>query len=605
MMNPKINGLMADAVRRVLRGVSRTGAASDAAKRPGRQGSPSCESLEGRVVLSNWGGADLLGGLSQIGVATSVLGDAGGPRGGPMMDAPGGGRTSSADADVQALQTTVQGLAAKSGVTVADLSALSADTKAIETAGGGIKVDDLQAVLGSLATAVAGGADTTQAQSDFNALFSGSKVDQATIDKTFTDLVQTIKDSKITTTDLTDFASALSTLPKPGDAMKDPGFGGAPGGFNGAGSQGDALTAGLARAGVVAVPADPQGVAGKTTAPGGGAKADQLQTDLDKLRTDQQTVAAKSAVSSDELDQLKTDDKDITSAGLKIDPKSLQTVINNLVTAVAGGADTSQVQSDFTALFSGSKVDQTVIDRTFDDLVQTIQDSKITSDDASLIADDQAAVQADLDALPQGGPGGFAMGPQGGQSGFAQGGPGGMFAGGEGSVSVSRGGPGGISMSRGVQVMDRGGPGMIQGMAQGGQGIARGGSMVQVSRSTASPVAQGGQGGGAGVSSTSVTHDGSATLTSSASGAVHATPADAVRPTDMSVGNDPGGPTEVAPNAQSVSDNVMGARGRSGVRGRFARSLAGRFGRGATGSTQAFSSGAAHQVRSATGFRRG
>jgi hypothetical protein len=498
MKNPKINGLMTDAVRRVLRGVSRAGNAADAARRPGRQGSPSCESLEGRVVLSNWGGADLVGGLAQIGVVTtSVLGDVGGHPGGMM--APGGGQASGADADsdLQALQTKVQELAAKSDVTVADLSALASDSKAIETAGGGIKADDLNAVLSSLATAVAGGGDTSQAQSDFNALFADSKVDQDAIDKTFADLVQTIQDSNITTTDLTDFATAVSALPKPGDAMKDPGFGGAPGGFNfnGAGPQGDALTASLAKAGVMAAPTDQQGGDAGATAPGGGSKSDQLQTDLDKLRTDQQTVSAKSEVTSDDLDQLKTDYKDITTAGLQLDPKSLQTVVNDLVTVVAGGGDTSQVQSDFNALFADSKVDQTVIDQTFDDLVQTIQDSKITADDASLIADDQAAVQADLDALPQGGPGGGFMGPggqggfagfsQGGQGGFAnggpgggfaQGGPGGGFANGGANVSFSQGGPGGMSMNGGANAgFAQGGPGAAFTNGGGNAGFVQGG----------------------------------------------------------------------------------------------------------------------------------
>ena len=237
------------------------------------------------IALSVYGGSGVAGprwtpiggsDLAQIGVVTtSVLGDAGGHPGGMTAPgAPGGGQASGADADsdLQALQTKVQELAAKSDVTVADMSALASDSKAIETAGGGIKADDLNAVLSSLATAVAGGADTSQAQSDFNALFADSKVDQDAIDKTFADLVQTIQDSNITTTDLTDFATAVSALPKPGDAMQDPGFGGGPGGFNfnGAGPQGDALTASLAKAGVTAAPTDQQGSDAGATAPGGG-----------------------------------------------------------------------------------------------------------------------------------------------------------------------------------------------------------------------------------------------------------------------------------------------------------------------------------------------
>ena len=145
-----------------------------------------------------------------------------GDRGGQQQSDSGSTRTSQPDTDWKALQTQIQGLAAKSNVTVADLAALTSDSQAIATAGGGLKADSLKTVLGTLATAVAGGAETTQAQADFNALFSGSKVDQTTIDKTFTDLVQTIKDSNITSSDLTDFAAAVAALPNLGDRCTPP-----------------------------------------------------------------------------------------------------------------------------------------------------------------------------------------------------------------------------------------------------------------------------------------------------------------------------------------------------------------------------------------------
>ena len=45
------------------------------------------------------------------------------------------------------------------------------------------------------------------------------------------------------------------------------------------------------------------------------------------------------------------------------------------------------------------------IDKIFNDLVQTIQDSKITSADQAAVAADQAAVQSDLNNLPGGGRG--------------------------------------------------------------------------------------------------------------------------------------------------------------------------------------------------------
>ncbi|WP_076351736.1 hypothetical protein [Paludisphaera borealis] len=541
-MSPKINGLMVDAVRRVFNRAARAVNSSDAVKRPTRQGAPSCESLEGRVVLSNWGGADLLGGLSQIGVVTTVL-DAGGPRGGQTQSASGASQTSQTDTDWQTLQTKIQGLAAKSAVTVADLSALTSDSQAIATAGGGLKTESLQTVLGSLATAVAGGADTTQAQADFNALFSGSKVDQATIDKTFTDLVQTIKDSKITTTDLTDFAAAQAALPnKLGGPMNVTGFPGAPGGFNGAGPGGNALTASLANAGVTALPTTTATAipSSTSTAPAGGTQSSQLQTDLDKLRTDQQAVTAKSAVTSDDLDQLKTDSQNITTAGLNFDPKTLQTAINNLVTAVAGGADTTQAQTGFNALFAGSSVSQTVIDKTFTDLVQTIKDSKITADDATLIAADQTAVQADFAALPQGG----AVGSVG------QGGFGGGFGGRDGGF----------------------GGGMVSRIDRGGMGSHVTAS-VHGSATSSNP----------GVPAVAV------------SGTTTATPATTSDTKAPRVSSDPGTPTSTDPTAPiSANDSVVGGRGRGGARAHFVRSLGGRFGRNTAGGSE----GGAHDFAS-------
>jgi len=586
-MNPKINGLMSDALHQVLSGAARTAHSSDA-KRPARQGSPSCESLEGRVVLSNFGGADLLGSLSQIGVVTTVM-DAGGPRGGQTQAEASGAQTSQTDTDWQTLQAKIQGLAAKSEVTIADLSALSSDSRAIATGGGGLKVESLQTVLGSLATAVAGGADTTQAQTDFNALFSGSKVDQTTIDKTFTDLVQTIKDSKITATDLTDFATAQAAITHGATGSTTmPGFPGAPGWINGAGPGGDALTASLANAGVTALPSAQQATAvttasaalpagrqvtSTTAGPAGGTQSNQLQTDLDKLRTDQQAVTAKSAVTSDDLDQLKTDSQNITTAGFNFDPKTLQATINSLVAAVAGGTATTQAQSDFNALFSKSSVSQAVVDKTFTDLVQTIQDSKITAADATLIVADQTAVQADFAALPKGGmlnpvgPGGMVGGFGGQGGGF--GGPGGMVGG-----FAGRGGRGGM-------VGGFGGGMVVSQSNQGGAG-GPGGQMTASAHTTASSGDPGAPTGTVSVSS------GAAVPTTSSE--TVATPAS----------TDPGATT---------SATVGGGRVRGDARGHFARNMAGgRVGRNAAGGSergvQDLASGMNPRDRAMSRFRR-
>ena len=103
-----------------------------------------------------------------------------------------------------------------------------------------------------------------------------------------------------------------------------------------------------------------------------------------------------------DLTNLVTDSQTIAGAGLRLDPQSLDKVVNELVTAVAAGTDTTQAKTDFNALFSGSNVAQTSIDKTFNDLVQTIQDSKITAADLTTLAADQTAIQTDRTNLHNG-----------------------------------------------------------------------------------------------------------------------------------------------------------------------------------------------------------
>ena len=99
-------------------------------------------------------------------------------------------------ADVQKLQTELQSLAAKSGLTIADLQSLTNDSQAINQAGFYFKAQSLNKAVSELATAVAGGTSTSQAQTDFTALFSGSSVSTTTINTAFSDLTKAIQDSE-------------------------------------------------------------------------------------------------------------------------------------------------------------------------------------------------------------------------------------------------------------------------------------------------------------------------------------------------------------------------------------------------------------------------
>jgi hypothetical protein len=161
------------------------------------------EDLEKRIVLSDVGGNLLGSALNAIGVVT-----------GPVLapaSSSSSAHTSQLQKDVQALQTELASLAAKSGVTVADLTGLAADSQALAQ-GGRIDVKSLDAAVDELATAIAGGTSTTQAQTDFAAVYAKTSVAQATIAQAFTDLSKTITDSGVTSTDLSTVAADQAAI---------------------------------------------------------------------------------------------------------------------------------------------------------------------------------------------------------------------------------------------------------------------------------------------------------------------------------------------------------------------------------------------------------
>jgi cell division protein FtsB len=408
----------------MFRGEISRKARRDRARRVAPRDAVTYETLEERVVLSRvgvleFGGLEIGGGLSaslsSVGVVTSPViaqsqsGDS--DSDGSSSQNP---NVTQLQKDIQALQTELQTLSGTSGVTIANVTGLASDTQAISQGGVWLDPQALQKVTSELATAVAGGTDTTQPKTDFNALFSGSSVAQTVIDKAFADMVQTIKDSKVTTTDLQTVATDQKAIQTDltnltgGNSDRGEGFGfgfiaGFHEGFGGQFGQGvGGLSASLNEIGVVTHPvisaAVPEG-------PGLGwwlsqnPNFTQLQTDQKALQTELQTLAAKSAVTVADLTNLATDNQTIVGAGLHLDPQSLKTVTTELATAVAGGTDTNQAKTDFNALFKGSSVPQTAIDKTFTDIVQTITDSKVTATDLQTVATDQKAIQTDLTNL--------------------------------------------------------------------------------------------------------------------------------------------------------------------------------------------------------------
>ncbi|MGO9469430.1 MAG: hypothetical protein ACLQIB_47045 [Isosphaeraceae bacterium] len=448
-------------LRRLFSGQDATTGRRDRRRRRSRAGLDvqGPETLEGRVVPAAWawGGGSLVGTLSGVGVVTGPVVP------GPVLPIPRGMTPASAtvisqlQTDWKALVTELQGLAAKSGVTVADLESLALDSQAIGQAGFHFTASSLHTVISELATAVAGGASTSQAQSDWSALFTSSSVSNTVVTNTFNDLVTVIQDSHVTTTDLTTVAGdeaaiqtdlsnlgkhlvpasvagmgpapLLATDPLPSLAVTLPNLPAStvaavqsivnslpvvsqplilspgissilPWGVNLLGS----LTHVGAVTGPVVAPQQPLPASTQST------KFQQLITDEQALRTELQSLAAKSGVTVAELQSLALDSQSISQAGAHVSSSALSTVISELATAVAGGASTSQALSDWTALFSSTSVSTTVVTNTFNDLAAAIGSSKVTTTDLTTVANDEAAIQTDLKNLASSKGGGTGSG---------------------------------------------------------------------------------------------------------------------------------------------------------------------------------------------------
>ena len=133
-----------------------------------RRSTLGCETLESRVVLTYAGPSSLLGSLSYVGVVTTPIETTTLPLL-PVTPVPVSaissfslGRATSIASwtklrtDLQTLETELQTLAAKSGLTIADLENLTNDTQAIAQADFYFQARTLNPVISELAVAVAG-----------------------------------------------------------------------------------------------------------------------------------------------------------------------------------------------------------------------------------------------------------------------------------------------------------------------------------------------------------------------------------------------------------------------------------------------------------------
>jgi hypothetical protein len=409
-----------------LRRLGVTDGVGEVRRRPPRRNlgydSRAVESLETRTVLSGSGAGSLLGILSDVGVVTSPIIAPAQPATLPNQNP----NVTQLDTDVHALLTEFQGLATRSAVSIADLESLTADSQTIAQSHFHFDSSTLNPVISELATAVAGGTSTAQAQTDFSALFSGSSVSSTVINSTFGDVVKAIGDSGITTTDLVTVAADeaaiktdLSNLPwrfQPlGDgllsleagpslslslsssAISLPTITIAASTIPVSLGLGSSLEGGLTDAGVVTSPVFATQVPSSAGTQVSAYAA--LKADLQKLQTELQTLASRSGLTVADLESLSVDSQSVAQTGFYLNPQTLNPVISELATAVAGAVDVPPAAQAFTNLFSGSNVSAAVINTTFNDLVKAIDDSRVAPADLSAVAADQAAVQTDLQNL--------------------------------------------------------------------------------------------------------------------------------------------------------------------------------------------------------------
>ena len=281
--------------------------------------------------------------LNELGVVT-----------GPVLAPTSTSSSSSSDpaaqvqAACQALQTELAILAAKSGVTAADVAGLVADDQAILGLNTGIDFGALDTAVSELATAIAGGTSTAQAQSDFDAAFAGGTASSDAVKQSFADLSKTIIDSGVTTTDLTAVAADWAAIGKAYSPDLPANFPHVTiinvrpipdtGTYPVQGADTSLLAGVLTYNGAVTGPLDPGPV--RIYIP--SAQTTQFLTDLNALRTELSSLAAKSGVTIADLTSLAADSQAIESADSQIDRKGLSSAVNELATAIAGGTSTAQ-----------------------------------------------------------------------------------------------------------------------------------------------------------------------------------------------------------------------------------------------------------------------
>jgi hypothetical protein len=124
-----------------------------------------------------------------------------------------------------------------------------------------------------------------------------------------------------------------------------------------------------------------------------------LTADLQKLRTHVTAVLSGSAATDALRVALKTDFRSIRDAGFTVNKTALATVADNVLTAIANGADPTVYQADFSAAFTGGTDTSGLIARTFTDFVAVARALNIDTTELSNLTADRTAIAADYTRL--------------------------------------------------------------------------------------------------------------------------------------------------------------------------------------------------------------
>lgn len=203
------------------------GGPTSPARRRSHRAAPTLDALEGRVVLSRFGG---LGSHAAARLATAAVANTtsssttnltltGGSAGACGTNL-GGVQDAQLATELQTLRTDVNAVVAGSAVTDAQRLALRTDLNTLSTAGFRFDKATLAPVVDSLLTSLANGtydaADGTVAAANkaaFAALFAGNtSVTQATIDQTYGDIVAVARGMNISSDELSKLSADRTAI---------------------------------------------------------------------------------------------------------------------------------------------------------------------------------------------------------------------------------------------------------------------------------------------------------------------------------------------------------------------------------------------------------